>query len=419
MTLTELLESVRRASHALAAGLFVLFALTSRAGSEPTTLAELNAWYPAVPADQNAAVVYAEAFALLSENASDPIPTPAVSQKLLALLHRAAELPSCRYPIDLAAGYQTKLPHLAKIKQAAEFLKLEAIAYASKGYADLAVQSIQANLGLARSLEPEPLLISQLVRTAVIALTTIGLERSLWQKPFSDEQLAQLQISMKAAETNDAEAYKRAFIGERCCGLTAFQSPIEFFKLGAVELPNSASEVTPEFESLVASYVKGGTNKLEQIYYLQQMGFAISMSELPFPERLDQAEIWRARVSFENTNGFLISPCLLPAMAGAQKKSAGGVAVLRVAQTVLAIERYRLANTNALPSSLTKLVPQFIQAVPADPFDGKPLRFKLIPKRGYMVYSIGLDRVDDGGIHKPEKPLAGSHYDLAITVLRK
>jgi hypothetical protein len=142
------------------------------------------------------------------------------------------------------------------------------------------------------------------------------------------------------------------------------------------------------------------------------------MSEIPFPERLDQAEIWRTRVLFENTNGFLISPCILPAIAAAQKKSAGGVALLRVAQTVLAVERYRLANTNSLPSSLTELVPQFIPVVPADPFDGKPLRFKLIPKRGYMVYSIGIDRVDDGGIHKPEKPNKGSHYDLAITVVR-
>jgi len=36
------------------------------------------------------------------------------------------------------------------------------------------------------------------------------------------------------------------------------------------------------------------------------------------------------------------------------------------------------------------LVPGQLSAVPADPFDGKPLRFKRLTK-GYVIYSIGKD----------------------------
>jgi hypothetical protein len=35
-------------------------------------------------------------------------------------------------------------------------------------------------------------------------------------------------------------------------------------------------------------------------------------------------------------------------------------------------------------------------AVPTDPFDGKPLRFKPLAN-GYVIYSVGDDRRDNGG----------------------
>ncbi len=240
----------------LAVGLLAVAAI--QATGEPTTLAELNAWYPEVPASQNAAQLYAEAFTMLPESSSDAPPPVGQSQKILDLLHRATTFPQCRYPVDFNLGFQAKLPHLAKVKLSAELLQQEAILNATKGRMDLAMQSIQAGLGLVRSLEREPTIISQLVRSRAIELTFTGLEQSLWHKAFTDEQLSQLQAAFQIAETNDATAYKRALAGERCMGLTAFQSPLNFFKTVGGENP-----LGPEFEKKVADYVKGGTNKLD------------------------------------------------------------------------------------------------------------------------------------------------------------
>jgi hypothetical protein len=50
----------------------------------------------------------------------------------------------------------------------------------------------------------------------------------------------------------------------------------------------------------------------------------------------------------------------------------------------------------AWPSSLDALVPEYLTNVPLDPFDGKPLRFRKLPD-GIVIYSIGLDKQDDGG----------------------
>ena len=62
-----------------------------------------------------------------------------------------------------------------------------------------------------------------------------------------------------------------------------------------------------------------------------------------------------------------------------------------------AIERFRLAHTNALPDNVEQLAPTCCATVPADPFDGKHLRYKT-HGGSYVVYSIGTDGQDDGGV---------------------
>jgi hypothetical protein len=65
------------------------------------------------------------------------------------------------------------------------------------------------------------------------------------------------------------------------------------------------------------------------------------------------------------------------------------------AKTAVAVTRYRLDHA-ALPSHLSDLVPDYLDAVPSDPFDGHPLRLAIKSDR-WIIYSVGPDRVDDGG----------------------
>jgi len=48
-----------------------------------------------------------------------------------------------------------------------------------------------------------------------------------------------------------------------------------------------------------------------------------------------------------------------------------------------------------LPNTLEELVPQYLEAVPLDRFDGRPIRYS---KESQMVYSVGDDFVDSGGV---------------------
>ena len=60
---------------------------------------------------------------------------------------------------------------------------------------------------------------------------------------------------------------------------------------------------------------------------------------------------------------------------------------------VLAIQAYEL-KTGGLPQSLQELVPDCIDAVPLDDFDGLPMRYS---REKMIIYSVGTDLADSGG----------------------
>ena len=70
-------------------------------------------------------------------------------------------------------------------------------------------------------------------------------------------------------------------------------------------------------------------------------------------------------------------------------------AELRSAVAAIACERHRQA-TGQWPDSLAELPKSLLPAVPRDPFDGQPLRYRKLPD-GVVVYSVGYDGKDDGG----------------------
>ena len=68
------------------------------------------------------------------------------------------------------------------------------------------------------------------------------------------------------------------------------------------------------------------------------------------------------------------------------------------ATVACALERCRLAQ-GQYPASLGALVPTWLNQVPADLLaaDGAPLKYRRETDGGFVLYSIGLNRVDDQG----------------------
>ena len=68
----------------------------------------------------------------------------------------------------------------------------------------------------------------------------------------------------------------------------------------------------------------------------------------------------------------------------------------RVAVVAIALKRYR-GQHGDYPKSLSALAPEYLDPVPPDFIDGQPLRYRVTDDGHFVLYSIGLDGVDDGG----------------------
>lgn len=87
-----------------------------------------------------------------------------------------------------------------------------------------------------------------------------------------------------------------------------------------------------------------------------------------------------------------------PSMLRSEVSTTGADARARLARLAVAVTAYQLKNKK-YPATLDNLVPEFITAVPVDPFDKKLLR--MTPADGGLIlYSVGGDGVDGGGVEK-------------------
>ncbi len=130
-------------------------------------------------------------------------------------------------------------------------------------------------------------------------------------------------------------------------------------------------------------------NVLQSVIGRESAGLAEMLSSLKSEQRKfskrflgNWHHVWMAR------RGWAVAESVL-------RGSLYSEALRRQQLAAIALERHRL-KTGGYPVSLPELDRQFVVGPLLDPIDGQPLRYRRTPA-GYMLYSIGFDRSDDGG----------------------
>jgi len=82
----------------------------------------------------------------------------------------------------------------------------------------------------------------------------------------------------------------------------------------------------------------------------------------------------------------------------------------RLTVTAIALKRFDLRH-GSFPEQLNQLTPEFLPAVPLDPVDAQPLRYRRNGDGTFVLYSIGPDNKDDGGEPSLGKGAASSSYN--------
>jgi len=99
---------------------------------------------------------------------------------------------------------------------------------------------------------------------------------------------------------------------------------------------------------------------------------------------------------------------LLPDPNGLARRLAQAQTLLNQGQIACALERYRLDH-GGYPPELTALAPRYMATVPADVIRGEPLKYRL-DQHGYILYSIGWNERDDGGLTNTTAGVASNDW---------
>ncbi|MBN2218634.1 MAG: hypothetical protein JW719_14755 [Pirellulales bacterium] len=94
-----------------------------------------------------------------------------------------------------------------------------------------------------------------------------------------------------------------------------------------------------------------------------------------------------------NNAGRTMVLLLLPATEAVLEASTRSRGNLAATKIIVASRRYEIDH-GELPPTLDSLVPDYLDVVPADPYDGRPMRYD---RDRAIIYSVGEDLIDSGG----------------------
>jgi hypothetical protein len=408
---------------------------------DPASMEELAKRYPDPPPGRNAAEPLNAAFKLMEAekdaaqllgnrapivgpvnlpDITEPLPPAmlknaraylAANAEVLGLLHKAAELEECKFDLDFARGPGMLLPHLAHLRGGARLLALEALERVETARADEAAASLVAALRAGEAVRREPLLISTLVRIACDAVAVGQMER--WASRARPSVAALERVEAALAAAADPKLIEGAMVGERCFGIDIYQNYVLTPKRGEMLAQLGGMEGVPVPLLPALRVVPEAYFKMDMCYYLDIMNDFVAAARKPPPGNFLAAAKVARELEERIPPHYVVSRMILPALGRTFTVGQQHLARCESARVALAALRYK-AKHGRLPADLAALVPAgFLKAVPLDPFDGQPLRYKA-DDAGLIVYALGENGKDDGGA--TQQPADGKPLDIGFRV---
>lgn len=331
-------------------------------------------------------------------------------EPVLNELRTASRRPHAVFPVHYQENYRALLPHLARLKAITQVLCLRTAALLETAQPDLALADVELGLHLAEALRPEPLLISQLVRNAILQITLTSVWQGLAKGQWPPAHLEQLQ--KRFAATGVLAQYGLALRGERAFANDLLEQMRRGQGLTPEQLGSPHGQAAPPralvmlFRLMPDGWLYQNQLVLNRLY--QERG-------LPLVDAPNHRVVVTQGVLAEETSPFdrgdstaeapelarptpfnFVARLLAPALPPAARKFAHAQTMLDCAVVACAAERYRLAN-GVYPNQLGELTPRFLDRVPPDVIDGAPLKYRRTADGAFVLYSVGWNQQDDGG----------------------
>jgi hypothetical protein len=337
-----------------------------RERGEPMRLTEMAP--PPIPDEENAAIPLAEVVDLLKDDtmeegeAVDALfeapfdageETAALvrayvdrNSEALAKIEEAARRPACHFDFEAM---------VMPLIDGGKLLVARALLHARDGGIDAAVEDLRSAVRMARLTGSDPVVILFLSRIAVEARALSALEEVLRRHALSEKARERLLAFLNGAETR--RGLQRAFLGERCFGLSAYES--------------IAGGETPDWSDPRSHWVPHPVLRLDEARYLKLMGRALDLAGRPYHEARSGWSALEAEAADSPWYGTLSGVILVTLTP----------IVVRVEEHCARLDMARIALGGT--------------AGGPDPFTGKPYAIRDAADGGREVRSPGADPDDE------------------------
>ncbi len=371
-----------------------------------------------VPDDQNAAIEYIKAINLYVkepqeladlygyvqgnlwiEEASALLPWLEKNAGAIVAVREAAGKPDCKFPVlkePKVPFVNVLLPHLSTMRSLGRLLIIEGKHLEHQKKVREALDTYLAILKMGYHVSKEPILISGLVGIALDAMGSNAIESCILRNRLDAATITYLQERLRVTKWA-TENYEIAMSGERVFGMSLVDDLLDRpGQLSLTDLGASGSKLQnllpittkafPELRETVRAIMKSDFRK----YWKAMDEWNKLPDHIAFrPENQPSDKL------IEELPAWSLARMLVPALGRARLAFARGKAQKAVLDAVAALELYR-QKKGAYPANLNE-PEEILRAIPLDPFSNEPLKYNRT-EDGYLIYSIGDNLVDDGGV---------------------
>jgi hypothetical protein len=331
------------------------------------------------------------------------------------LLRHLLDTPALDFHLDYQGGQGIQLRHLQPLRRCAQKLSAEAVCDLHNGDAALATTNICVLLALVNGEHDERLVVSQATRTMLALFATQATWELLQSSNVNDAELAMLQTKWEQQEY--VRAMENAILMQRAMS----EDDIAKMRNSRTDLKKIMSSGPGYLPGWTGRFI-GAWDGAKRTY--GELMWRISWTYSDELQMLQNYQLVLDTVRTIETNGYfnpaytnmvnqlqsVVLTNQLSDMADYQwafSQGSGNVgealgrtmtveAARQIVIAAIALKRYQVKYGN-YPSDLKSLAPEFVSAIPKDPVDGKPLRYRLMPDGTCLLYSIGPNSTDDGG----------------------
>jgi hypothetical protein len=295
-------------------------------------------------------------------------------------------------------------PDLVKLRRAAQWLMAAALGDMRKGKNGDGLEDLEALVRMAQVYSGEPKVVEQMIRVAISGLASAVTWEFLQSRPVNESQLLRLQNAWSQVDLLDG--VELGLQGERAFALELW-AEARTKGTGHTLAMNTLVGGNGVLEEYYATYVKGPLYRLssidqDELFFLRSMQVALDAIRAvkegrSWVEAQSSLESWVSQppVLGEEFRHWLTSAAR-PNLLKACRTTVQRETELRMTILSIGLKRYEL-KYGRLPEKLASLVPEMIASLPPDPMSGKTFGYHVDGEGGFVLYSVGLDGIDNGG----------------------